>query len=119
MSGTSPDTSSLPNLGQIGIGYTDTASTTDAWTATDVWLAGAYLQDQWRPLQRLMLTFGIRSDGDWNAQFQHDVAPWASDTVLQRVVTSRYLNAGDRENHADPAAPLFALALVGHWLTAP
>jgi hypothetical protein len=93
------DTSTLPNLGQIGIGYTDSASTSDAWASTDVWLASTYLQDQWRPVQRLMLTLGFRSDGDWNAQFQRDVAPWANDTVLQRVVTSRYLNSGDRENH--------------------
>ena len=95
----STDTSTLPNLGQIGIGYTDTASTTDAWTSTDIWLAGAYLQDQWRPVQRLNLMLGVRSDGDWNLQFQRDVAPWASDTVLQRVVSSRYLNSGDRKNH--------------------
>jgi hypothetical protein len=104
------DTSTRPMSGQIGVGFLDRSSDNDARTATDGWVAGAYLQDEWRPTSSLTLVLGARYDADVNTLNQHEVAAWASDTVLQRVVGARYLNAGDRENDLDNLAPRLAIA---------
>jgi len=104
------DTSTLPNVAQIGVGYPDSTGTSDARHAMGGWLAGAYLQDQWRARKRLVLTFGIRYDAALNTLQQSSAAPWASDTVLRRVVGDRYLNSGDRKNDLDNVAPRAALA---------
>jgi hypothetical protein len=104
------DTSSLPATAQIGMGYLDPTSTADARDTRTGWMVSTYMQDEWRPLSPLTVMAGIRYDVELNTLHQGDVAPWASDTVLQRVVGDRYLNAGDRTNDVDNVAPRLAAA---------
>ena len=104
------DTSTLPASAQIGIGYRDSATTADARDSRAGWLVGAFVQDQWRPVSPLTVMAGIRYDVELNTLNQRDVAPSASDTVLQRVVGGRLLNGGDRENDIDNIAPRIAVA---------
>lgn len=104
------DTSSLPATAQIGMGYPDPSSAADARDTRTGWLVSTYLQDQWRPVSPLTVMAGVRYDVELNTLHQGDVAPWASDTVLQRVVGDRYLNAGDRANDVNNIAPRLALA---------
>ena len=99
------DTSSRPSSGQIGIGAMDSTSTSDARATMRGWLTGVYVQDEWRPVPRVTLTAGLRYDAEIGTLDQDEVAPWASDTVLQRVVGDRYLNSGDRRNDLDNIAP--------------
>src|SRR5207244_6739527 len=42
------DTSSLPNLGRIGVGFFNPNSDDDARAITNGWSVGAYLQDRWQ-----------------------------------------------------------------------
>jgi hypothetical protein len=107
----STDTSSRPALGLIGIGWFDSTSTRDARATMRGWLAGAYIQDEWRPTPRFTLTAGVRYDAELGTLNQDEVAPWAADTDLQRVVGHRYLNSGDRQNDLDNIAP----RITGLW----
>ena len=104
------DTSTQPQRGTIGVGFLDPSSTDDARATIHGWLVGGYLQDEWRPVASLVLTAGLRYDAEIGTLNQGETAPWASDTVLQRVVGERYLNAGDRETDLDNFAPRFAAA---------
>jgi hypothetical protein len=106
----STDTSSVPASAQIGIGFVDPTSTDDARDPRASWLVGAFVQDQWKPVASVTLMAGIRYDAELGTLNQGNVAPWASDTVLQRVVSDRYLNAGDRTNDLDNIAPRLAVA---------
>lgn len=106
----STDTSTMPLRGRIGVGFLDPSSTNDARATIDGWLLGAYVQDEWRPVAALVLTAGVRYDAELGTLNQHETVPWASDTVLQRVVGERYLNAGDRETDLDNFAPRLAAA---------
>ncbi len=104
------DTSALPGSAQIGVGFVDPASAEDARDSRDSWLVGAFIQDQWRPVSSLTVMAGIRYDAELYTLNQGETAPWASDTVLQRVVGDRYLNTGDRVNDLDNVAPRLAVA---------
>lgn len=104
------DTSTMPQRGRIGVGFIDPSSTNDARATIDGWLVGAYIQDEWRPVTALVLTAGVRYDAEIGTLNQGETAPWASDTVLQRVVGDRYLNSGDRETDLDNFAPRVAAA---------
>jgi hypothetical protein len=104
------DTSSLPQRGRIGVGFLDPSSTNDARATIDGWLVGGYIQDEWRPVTTLVVTAGVRYDAEVGTLNQGETAPWASDTVLQRVVGERYLNSGDRATDLDNFAPRVAAA---------
>ena len=104
------DTSTLPQRAQIGVGFLDPSTTNDARATTEGWLVGGYVQDEWRPVAALVVTAGMRYDAEIGTLHQGEAAPWASDTVLQRVVGERYLNSGDRETDLDNFAPRVAAA---------
>lgn len=104
------DTSTRPSLAQIGIGVTDPSSTREGASAIDGWVAGAYLQDEWRPSRALTITAGVRWDADINTLNQNVIAPWAGDTTLRRAIGEQYLNTGDRANDLNNVAPRVSLA---------
>ena len=104
------DTSTAPMTAQIGVGYLNPGSTADARASIDGWLAALYVQDEWRPLRRLLVTAGVRWDAELGTLNQDEHAPWATDTALLRVVGARYLNAGDRTADLDNVAPRLAAA---------
>jgi hypothetical protein len=99
------DTSTLPNTAQIGIGSPDATTTDGARASGDGWLVGGYVQDEWRPSRRIRLTAGLRYDADIHTLSQGRDNPWATDTVLQRVVGSRYLDSRQRRNDLNNLAP--------------
>lgn len=103
------DTSTQPLSGQIGVGFLDPTSTRDARAPMTGWLAGGYVQDQWRPVPVFTITAGVRYDAEINTLEQRHPSRWAADTVLQRVVGGWYLNTGDRENDLNNFAPRVAL----------
>jgi hypothetical protein len=104
------DTSALPRSGTIGVGFVDPSSTDDARSTGYSWLASAFLQDRWRPVPSVTLTLGMRYDADVNTLGQGSASPWASDTTLQRVAGTRYLNSGGRKNDLNNFAPRLAAA---------
>jgi hypothetical protein len=104
------DTSTLPQRARIGVGFLDPSSTNDAHATIDGWWVGGYIQDEWRPVAALDVTAGVRYDAEIGTLNQGETAPWASDTVLQRVVGERYINSGDRETDLDNIAPRVAAA---------
>ena len=106
----STDTSTVPASAQIGVGYVNPATTDDASAAIEGWLTGVYVQDEWRPVQRLAITAGLRWDVEIGTLGQRDRAPWSSDTALLRAVGERFLNAGDRRTDLDNVAPRMSVA---------
>src|SRR5437660_1456459 len=72
------DSSSLPNLGRIGVGFFDTTSAEDARAITNGWSTGAYLQDQWQARPNLQVTAGLRYDAEINTLNNGYTVPWAS-----------------------------------------
>ena len=99
------DTSSLPSIATIGVGYNDSTSTRDARANSAGWLLTAYLQDQIHPVKALTLSLGVRWDADIGTLRQNYVDPFAHDTTLLRAVGDRYLNDGDRRNTLNDFAP--------------
>lgn len=104
------DTSTQPLRAQIGVGLVDPASTREARDMNKGWTVGAYVQDEWQPTPSLTITAGLRYDADINTLNQRLVAPWASDTTLQRAFGEDFLNTGDRENDLDNVAPRLAVS---------
>jgi hypothetical protein len=102
------DTSTLPQTARIGVGYNDPSSTIDARSSRNRWLTGAWLQDEFRPTESLVLTAGVRYDAEIGGLDQGKHEPWATDTTLRRVVGDRYLNDGDRKNDLNNLAPRVA-----------
>jgi hypothetical protein len=98
------DTSQLPIRAQIGLptaGFAGEPGSSEAHGRS----VGVYLQDEWRPVPRLSITAGARWDADINTLGQNVTTPWASDTLLHRVIGERFLNTGDRTNDLDNVAP--------------
>ena len=104
------DTSTLPSRATIGLSLADPASTRGARAPNTAWLLGAYLQDEWRPVDALTVTAGLRWDAELNSLGQDFVAPWARDTALVRALGEDYLNTGDRANDLDNLSPRIAVA---------
>ena len=104
------DTSTQPSRGAIAVGLIDSLSTNDARATIDGWLVGGYLEDEWRPVNSLVVTAGVRYDAEVGTLNQGETAPSASDTTLQRVVGDWYLNSGDRATDLDNFAPRIAIA---------
>ena len=102
------DTSTVPSLGRIAVGVPGVDPSRYGRSVTHGVLIGAYLQDEWQPLERVTLTLGLRYDADINTLNQNVIAPWANDTTLQRAFGDRFLNTGDRKNDLNNVAPRLA-----------
>src|SRR5207247_5360220 len=79
------DSSSLPNLGRIGVGFYNPGSDEDARAVTNGWSTGAYIQDQWQARHNFQLTVGLRYDAEINTLDNDFTVPWASDPTLQAL----------------------------------
>jgi len=105
------DTSSLPNLGRIGVGFFDTTSAEDARAITNGWSTGAYVQDQWQARHNVQLTLGLRYDAEINTLDNDFTVPWASDPTLQAIPQLRdFLNTGHRKNDLNNIGPRVAFS---------
>ena len=104
------DTSAQPQRAEIAVGLNHPESTIEARDINKGWTVGAYLQDEWQPVQWLTITAGLRYDVELNTLNQKLITPWASDTTLFRAFGEEYLNTGDRENDLDNVAPRIAVS---------
>ena len=105
------DSSSLPNLGRIGVGFFDTTSAEDARAITNGWSTGAYIQDQWQARHNLQLTLGLRYDAEINTLDNGYTVPWASDPTLQAIpLLKDFLNTGHRKNDLNNLGPRVAFS---------
>src|SRR5213083_2040304 len=105
------DSSSLPNLGRIGVGFFDPNSTEDARAITNGWSTGAYLQDQWQARPNLQVTAGLRYDAEINTLNNGYTVPWASDPTLQAIPQlADFLNTGQRKNDLNNLGPRVAFS---------
>jgi hypothetical protein len=105
------DTSSLPSLGRIGVGFFDTTSAEDARAITNGWSTGAYIQDRWQARHNLQLTVGLRYDAEINTLNNGYTVPWASDPTLQAIpLLTDFLNTGKRENDLNNIGPRVAFS---------
>ena len=105
------DSSSLPNLGRIGVGFFDPNSTEDARAITNGWSTGAYVQDQWQARHNLQLTVGLRYDAEINTLNNGYTVPWASDPTLQAIPQlADFLNTGHRKNDLNNLGPRVAFS---------
>src|SRR5216117_196162 len=105
------DSSSLPNLGRIGVGFFDTTSAEDARAITNGWSTGAYVQDQWQARNNLQFTVGLRYDAEINTLNNGYTVPWASDPTLQAIPLLRdFLNTGHRKNDLNNIGPRLAFS---------
>src|SRR5947207_4832385 len=105
------DSSSLPNLGRIGVGFFDPNSTEDARAITNRWSTGAYLQDQWQARPNLQVTAALRSDAEITTLNHGYTVPWASDPTLQAIPQlADFLNTGHRKNDLNNLGPHVAFS---------
>jgi len=105
------DTSSLPNLGRIGVGFFNPNSTEDARAITNGWSTGAYIQDQWQARPNLQVTVGLRYDAEINTLDNGYTVPWASDPTLQAIpLLKDFLNTGHRKNDLNNLGPRVAFS---------
>ena len=105
------DSSSLPNLGRIGVGFFNPNSTEDARAITNGWSTGAYIQDQWQARHNFQLTVGLRYDAEINTLDNDYTVPWASDATLQAIPQLRnFLNTGHRKNDLNNLGPRVAFS---------
>ena len=105
------DSSTLPNLGRIGVGFFDPNSTDDARAITNGWSTGAYVQDQWQARHNLQLTVGLRYDAEINTLDNGYTVPWASDPTLQAIpLLKDFLNTGHRKNDLNNLGPRVAFS---------
>lgn len=105
------DSSTLPNLGRIGVGFFDPNSTEDARAITNGWSTGAYIQDQWQARPNLQVTVGLRYDAEINTLDNDYTVPWASDPTLQAIPQLKnFLNTGHRKNDLNNLGPRVAFS---------
>lgn len=105
------DTSSLPSLGRIGVGFFDQNSAEDARAVTNGWSTGVYIQDQWQARRNFQLTVGLRYDAEINTLNNDFTVPWASDPQLQAIPLLRdFLNTGKRKNDLNNIGPRVAFS---------
>lgn len=104
------DTSSLPNLGRIGMGAL-TGTEEDARAKSNGYTAGLYVQDQWDVTNRLRVTGGLRWDAEINTLNNDFVSPFASDPVLKAIpMLKDFLADGNRKNDLNNIAPRFSFS---------
>lgn len=100
------DTSSLPSLARIGVGFYDPESDEDARAVTNGWSVGAYIQDEWQVTRDLQLTLGLRYDAEINTLNNDFSVPWAEDPELRAIpLLQKFLNTGERKNDLNNIAP--------------
>ena len=105
------DTSTLPNLGRIGVGFYEPSSDEDARAITNGWSTGAYIQDQWQARRNFQLTAGLRYDAEINTLDNDFTVPWASDLTLQAIpLLQNFLNTGHRKNDLNNIGPRLAFS---------
>lgn len=105
------DTSSLPSLARIGVGFFDPNSAEDARAITNGWSVGAYIQDEWQATRNLQLTLGLRYDAEINTLNNDFSVPWAEDPELQNIPELRgFLNTGNRKNDLNNIGPRLAFS---------
>jgi hypothetical protein len=103
------DTSALPFRATIGVGFFDPLTTNDAKAKSDGWVAGGFLQDEWRVTNDFTLTLGLRYDAEINTLANDFEDPWASDAALVAALPG-FINRGDRKNDLDNLAPRVAFS---------
>jgi hypothetical protein len=104
------DTSSMPYLANIAVGFTDPNSTVDAKAGATGVTTGVYINDEWRIKDNFTLSIGVRHDAELNTMNNKYTVPWASDTTLQRLEANNgplagFLNRGDRKNQLGNFSP--------------
>lgn len=103
------DTSSMPYLASIAVGYTNPNGTSDAVASATGISTGVYINDEWRIKDNLTLSIGVRHDAEINTLNNNYTVPWASDTTLQRLERegplAGFLNRGDRKNQLGNFSP--------------
>ncbi|MDQ8154513.1 MAG: carboxypeptidase regulatory-like domain-containing protein [Gemmatimonadota bacterium] len=104
------DTSSLPYLASIAVGFTNPNGTSDAVAEATGISTGVYINDEWRIKDNFTLSLGIRHDAELNTMNNKYTVPWASDTTLQRLASNGgplagFLNRGDRKNQLGNFSP--------------
>ncbi|MBI5601614.1 MAG: TonB-dependent receptor [Gemmatimonadetes bacterium] len=103
------DTSSMPYLANIAVGFTNPNGTSDAVASATGISTGVYINDEWRIKDNFTLSLGIRHDAELNTMNNKYTVPWASDTTLQRLERegplAGYLNRGDRKNQLGNFSP--------------
>ncbi|MGQ0647009.1 MAG: carboxypeptidase regulatory-like domain-containing protein [Gemmatimonadaceae bacterium] len=103
------DTSSVPFRATVGVGFFNPNSTDDARAKATGWVAGLYLQDEWKATDDLTVTLGLRWDAEINTLANDFSVPWASDPTLQTRLGG-FLNRGDRKNDLNNLAPRVAFS---------
>ena len=105
------DTSQLPYLASIAVGFTDPGSTVDAVANATGVVTGAYLNDEWAIQPNFTLSLGLRHDAELNTLNNKYTVPWAADPVLQAIPElAGYLNVGDRKNNLTNFSPRVSFA---------
>jgi hypothetical protein len=103
------DTSALPFRATIGVGFFNPNTTQDAKAEATGWVAGGYLQDEWRATQDFTLTLGLRYDAEINTLANDFHDPWASDAALKAALPD-FINEGNRKNDLNNIAPRVAFS---------
>lgn len=103
------DTSTVPFRATIGVGFFNPNSTADAKAKADGWVAGLYVQDEWRATEDLTITAGLRYDAEINTLANDFTDPWASDPTLRSALPG-FLNEGNRKNDLNNLAPRIAFS---------
>ncbi len=103
------DTSSMPYLANIAVGFTNPNGTSDAVASATGISTGVYINDEWRIKDNFTLSIGVRHDAEINTLNNNYTVPWASDTTLQRLERegplAGFLNRGDRKNQLGNFSP--------------
>jgi hypothetical protein len=100
-----------PDQGNIGVGFYDPSSDRDARSSLSGWIAGAYVNDEWRATPRLLFNLGVRYDAEIHTMNNDFTVPWASDARINlRPELQGLLNHGDRKDDLDNFSPRVSIA---------
>ena len=103
------DSSTVPFRATIGVGFFNPTTDQDAKAEATGWVAGGYLQDEWKATNDLTLTLGLRYDAEINTLANDFKDPWSSDAQLVASLPG-FINNGDRKNDLDNIAPRIAFS---------
>jgi hypothetical protein len=101
------DTSTLPRLGTVGVGFFNpTSGDLDSHVSLTGYVVGAYANDEWRPTPSFTINLGLRYDADINTLDNGFDEPWAHDPVLTSIPSLKdYLITGNRKNDLNNVSP--------------
>ena len=95
-----------PASASISVGFFDPNSDRDARTSLSGWIAGSYINDEWRVTPRLLLNLGVRYDVELKTMDNDFTVPWVNDaTINSRPELKGLLNRGDRKDDLNNVAP--------------